>query len=60
MVISPFLIMNCFSVKDVNVAAVIPSFENDQGTYGDQGQGIAEDKDGISYVDGVDRQQNNP
>jgi len=60
MVISPFLIMNCFSVKDVNVAAVIPSFENDQDTYGDQGQGITEDEDGISQVERVDRQQNNP
>jgi len=59
MVISPFLIMNCFSVKDVNIAAVIPSFENDQGTYGDYGQGITEDEDGISKVERVDRQQNN-
>jgi hypothetical protein len=60
MVIPPFLVMNCFSVKDVNIAAVIPSFENDQDTYGDHGQGIAEDKDGISKVERVDCQQNNP
>jgi hypothetical protein len=38
--IPPFLVMNCFSVKDVNIAAVIPSFENDQDTYGDHGQGM--------------------
>jgi len=59
MVISPFLVINYFSVKDVNIVAVVSSFENDQDTYGDQGQGITEDEDGISQVERVDRQQRN-
>jgi len=52
--------MNKFPVEDVNiVAVVIPSFENDQDTYRDQGQGITKDENGISKVERVDRQQNN-
>jgi len=58
MVISPFLVMNYLSVKDVNIVAVVSSFENDQDSYGYHRQNVAIYKDRYIPIDGVERQQN--